>query len=385
MMVGKYLRAWPMAALLTGLCASVQATTISENAEVLGSLCVGFDCNVGVDYSDNTLHLAENNLRVRFLDSSAANGAAKGWTLKSNDSANGGSNHFDFSLLGTDENGVILGEAAETPVFAFGTASDGYVRLGQNTTIIDGQVSIGRSDFLRSVHHVADPAVETDALNLRTMDAALLQTQLQIRRDRIAELNTLVNLLKTAVTEIETADPDGDGIPAIDDAFPLATTVATVNGLTLNVQPLDNFSNCSIGSLASSDTSGYPSAPDDFRYIDAQVSFTLENCDPGETVDIAIDFDRPIPERYQAFKVGTPWRLIPGSYSDGNTLHYRLTDGGPFDADGEANGVIIDPVTAGAFSPDAIPTNSLGGILLLILMLAGSAFGAPRLLQRFYK
>ncbi|SDT97101.1 choice-of-anchor U domain-containing protein [Halopseudomonas salegens] len=372
-MHGIRLLAWSLAACFIGFSGQLQAITFSEDVEVLGSLCIGFDCFNGRDLTGSSIVLPANNTRVRFLEPAVDNGPEKGWNLEANDNNNGGPDYFNIGLKGTEADGTPLLSVPGIPVLGLGVASDGYVTLGREATIVAGEVSVGRSDSLRPVSHVAAAVDDTDVLNRHSMDAVLLQTRLQARRDRLTELTEQVALLESMVNALEQSDPDGDGIPTIDDAFPLAATQATIDGISLSVQPLSGASSCSISTLGAEPLASLPSAPETLQTIERALSFTLENCSPGEMVNIAINFGRSLPGYFQAYKLGTPWQLIPDSRVEGSILRYSLTDGGPFDADGLANGVIVDPVTAAAFPPDGIPSTNQWGLLLLVLMLMGSA------------
>ena len=62
-----------------------------------GSLCVGFDCVVGESFGFDTIRVKENNLRIKFDDTSvAASFPRNDWQLTANDSANGGASKFSI-------------------------------------------------------------------------------------------------------------------------------------------------------------------------------------------------------------------------------------------------------------------------------------------------
>jgi hypothetical protein len=62
-----------------------------------GSLCVGFDCVNGESFGFDTIRLKENNLRIKFDDTStAASYPRNDWQLTANDSANGGASKFSI-------------------------------------------------------------------------------------------------------------------------------------------------------------------------------------------------------------------------------------------------------------------------------------------------
>ncbi|MDQ2092201.1 hypothetical protein [Marimonas arenosa] len=68
-----------------------------DDVIVDGSLCVGFDCVNGESFGFDTIRLKENNLRIKFDDTStAASYPRNDWQLTANDSANGGANKFSI-------------------------------------------------------------------------------------------------------------------------------------------------------------------------------------------------------------------------------------------------------------------------------------------------
>ncbi|MBL4659144.1 MAG: hypothetical protein JKY19_02220 [Alcanivoracaceae bacterium] len=70
---------------------------INDDLIVDGSACIGFDCVNGESFGFDTLRLKENNLRIKFDDTSiAASFPGNDWQLTANDSANGGANKFSI-------------------------------------------------------------------------------------------------------------------------------------------------------------------------------------------------------------------------------------------------------------------------------------------------
>jgi len=83
-------------------------------------------------------------------------------------------------------------------------------------------------------------------------------------------------------------------------------------------------------------------------------NFTLENCNAGETVAVAITLSEDPPADGIAYKYqGGQWRVIAGATISGKTISYNLTDNGPLDAD-LTSGKISDPVAV------AVPTGLPG-------------------------
>ncbi len=70
---------------------------ILDDLIVDGSACIGFDCVNGESFGFDTLRLKENNLRIKFDDTSvAASFPRNDWQLTANDSANGGASKFSI-------------------------------------------------------------------------------------------------------------------------------------------------------------------------------------------------------------------------------------------------------------------------------------------------
>ncbi|MBM4255389.1 MAG: hypothetical protein FJ147_05770 [Deltaproteobacteria bacterium] len=70
---------------------------VADDQIVQGSTCVGFDCVNNESFGFDTIRLKENNLRIKFDDTSTAAGdPSVDWQLTANDSASGGANKFSI-------------------------------------------------------------------------------------------------------------------------------------------------------------------------------------------------------------------------------------------------------------------------------------------------
>jgi HYDIN/CFA65/VesB-like, Ig-like domain len=135
-----------------------------------------------------------------------------------------------------------------------------------------------------------------------------------------------------------------------------------------------------------------PPPPDTVELIDGAISFSIGSCTPGATVNLTMDYGAALPTEAGVVKAGDPYRVIPATIS-GSTATFSITDGGEFDADGEANGTIVDPSGAAIVDPDgivpgpgpgpseprAIPVNN--PLLLMMLALGLGILGAWRYRQ----
>ncbi|MEN1728314.1 MAG: hypothetical protein AAGJ52_07720 [Pseudomonadota bacterium] len=109
-----------------------QAVVIADDQVVQGSICAGLDCNNNESFGFTTLLLKENNLRIRFNDTSnSASFPSTDWELRANDTTNGGANQFsivDFSAdrevlvvqAGAPENSLLIDDQGQV---GFGTAT----------------------------------------------------------------------------------------------------------------------------------------------------------------------------------------------------------------------------------------------------------------------
>ncbi len=67
----------------------------ADDSIVQGSLCVGMDCVNNESFGFDTIRLKENNLRIKFQDTSNSGSfPTTDWQITINDSSNGGANYF---------------------------------------------------------------------------------------------------------------------------------------------------------------------------------------------------------------------------------------------------------------------------------------------------
>lgn len=74
-----------------------------------GSQCIGYDCAGGYDFGFDTLVLKENNLRIKFQDTStSASFPTSDWMIQVNDSTEGGRDYFSIAEVGTGYSGLVV-------------------------------------------------------------------------------------------------------------------------------------------------------------------------------------------------------------------------------------------------------------------------------------
>ncbi|KGE04606.1 ubiquitin family protein [Pseudohaliea rubra] len=97
------------------------------------------------------------------------------------------------------------------------------------------------------------------------------------------------------------------------------------------------------------------------------VAFTAANCTAGAAITVTLDVGEPLPAGATAWKTD-PWARIGGVTVSGSTIRYTVTDGGPLDADGSANGSIVDPVGIGLGGVNVPALPAIGLALLAGLL-----------------
>jgi len=132
--------------LMMGLAQADQV--ILDDLIVNGSNCVGQDCVNGESFGFDTIRLKENNLRIRFQDtSSSASFPTNDWQITVNDSANGGQNKF--SIDDVDGGRTPFTIEAGTPSHTLYVDSAGRLGIGTNNPVVDIHDVVGNTPTLR--------------------------------------------------------------------------------------------------------------------------------------------------------------------------------------------------------------------------------------------
>lgn len=145
----------------------------------------------------------------------------------------------------------------------------------------------------------------------------------------------------------EDTDGDGvnDGVEGADANNPAATTLpAAVTTDTLRLTT-------SAGSLAAVTAAVSPgSEPSGVVLPVGVVSFNVTGLANGATVTITLNYSSNAAVN-RAYKInGTTYTEIPGATIGATSISYSITDGGALDADGVANGTIVDPIAPAVFT-----------------------------------
>ncbi len=113
-----------------------------------GSACIGIDCANGENFGFDTIRLKENNLRIKFDDTSAsASFPNNDWQLTANDSGNGGANHFSIDDI--TGNKTPFRVVAGAPTNALWVAASGNVGVGVANAVVEMHIADGDSPTVR--------------------------------------------------------------------------------------------------------------------------------------------------------------------------------------------------------------------------------------------
>lgn len=124
------------------------AQVIAQDLIVQGSECVGIDCVNGESFGFDTLRLKENNLRIKFEDTSNSSSfPSNDWQLTANDSGNGGLNKFSIDDIDGGKTPFTL--VAGAPSNSLYVNSAGNIGLGTSTPVVEMHVKDGDSPTLR--------------------------------------------------------------------------------------------------------------------------------------------------------------------------------------------------------------------------------------------
>ncbi|MEO1365815.1 MAG: hypothetical protein AAFX50_01475 [Acidobacteriota bacterium] len=121
---------------------------INDDLIVDGSACIGFDCVNGESFGFDTLRLKENNLRIKFQDtSSTASFPSTDWQLTANDSANGGANKFSIDDVTASR--TIFTVEGNAPSNSLYVDDGGRIGSGTATPVADLHIKDGDSPTVR--------------------------------------------------------------------------------------------------------------------------------------------------------------------------------------------------------------------------------------------
>ena len=191
----------------------------------------------------------------------------------------------------------------------------------------------------------------------------------------------------TSTTIDDSVDSDGDGVSDCLDEYPFDASIATPalpGGNTMTVETASGSLEA-VQVVAADDATNQQGRPEDQDFLYGLLSYRITGLNVGETVSVTLTYPAVLPAGSVIYKYDdvTGFVEFGGAMINGDTVTLTLTDGGEGDSDGQANGVIVDPVGVAVPAAPSSPSRGGGGGAvgwLVWLVLAGwlLARRAPR-------
>ncbi|MCZ4336698.1 tail fiber domain-containing protein [Shewanella colwelliana] len=138
-----------IAILPLALSANLYADVVHLDDVIIdGSACIGQDCVNGESFGFDTIRLKENNLRIKFQDTSnSASFPSNDWQITANDSSNGGANKFSIDDIDGGRTPFTL--EAGAPSHSLYVDDGGRIGLGTNAPVVNVHVKEGNTPTMR--------------------------------------------------------------------------------------------------------------------------------------------------------------------------------------------------------------------------------------------
>ena len=145
----RYIASLVAMAGVLGFPSATQADIVHNDDVIIdGSLNVGLDAVNGKAFGFDTIILSENNLRIRFEDTSVVPSfPSNDWRLIANDSSNGGANYFAIEDI--DGGSRIFRVNAGAPESSLLVDDTGHIGLGTSNPSVDLHILSGNSPTVR--------------------------------------------------------------------------------------------------------------------------------------------------------------------------------------------------------------------------------------------
>ncbi len=156
----------------------------------------------------------------------------------------------------------------------------------------------------------------------------------------------------TSTTIDDSVDSDGDGVSDCLDSDPYdagSASPALPGGNTLDMT-VDDGSFSGVEILDADNLGNQTGRPDSMSFPYGLASYEVTGLTPGASVEVVLTYPATLPAGTRVFKYSDAdgFAEFSGAVISGNTVTLTLVDGGAGDADGVANGTIVDPVGVAA-------------------------------------
>lgn len=168
---------------------------------------------------------------------------------------------------------------------------------------------------------------------------------------------SLVDLDQNGMPDVSQISDQFKGLNTVDGSSPIALETTNPNDI------IEFVESCTPDAYPDE---GEESKPEVIQY--GLLSFRLRVQSAGAAATVVVYFSDPLPDTYKWYKYDLVkgWYIYTGAVfsADRRSLTFSLMDGGDGDADGLANGVIVDPVGAGSDGAGVVvvPASGSAGI-----------------------
>jgi len=116
---------------------------------VTGSQCLGFDCATdgSEDFGYDSIRFKENNIRIKFEDTSTGSFPANDWQITINDTVSGGANYFSIDDVSSAK--VPFKIIAGAPTNSLYVDSSGRVGFKTSTPVVEAHIRDGDTPTIR--------------------------------------------------------------------------------------------------------------------------------------------------------------------------------------------------------------------------------------------
>lgn len=242
------------------------------------------------------------------------------------------------------------GQQADFPL-----ASDGEVRLGgrgymQSFTDANGVTHVLYWDSHGVDYQVVTPTGEyTDVVNL----ADYATKPIGWRKHMNAHLaGTTLFYGETDPDQDTTATAGEYGMRLVMRSLASYSAMAQNSQVASSAGIVSFFENVAEAGLPSTD-----GVPENISLTDTNFRLVVTGLEPGASTTVTIDTGAALPENWRVVKYnGDDWMELAATAVSDTAFAFELTDGGAGDADGAADGMIVDPVGIGIYTaPEPAP------------------------------